>query len=208
MSLREMKATPLSGNEGRIKLGEKLSITGAVGSAGLVTVTCANSLQAGMFVLISGVTGMTDLNNEGKGHLVIEANSTTFKVELETSQEYGNGGTAQRIIPITKWDLNVNSESGSVKTSESGGWATRFKAGVKDWDFSYSGIEWDGARQMIVQEIYEVELDVDSNNYYSGTAIFESFKTGANVDSKNGCEITGTAKGSGELILSFRDLSA
>jgi len=203
----KMNATPLSGRSGRIKLGSAITITGATHAAGIITVTAANSLVAGMFVLISGVVGMTDLNNGGKGHIVIEANATTFKVEKTTSQTYTSGGTAKRIIPITKWDLDVKSQSGEATTSESGEWKERLLTGFKEWSFSYEGIEFDGADQMIIQEMHDVELDIDENNYYSGSAVFETFKTGSKITDANAMAVSGTASGSGPLVKTNNDLT-
>ncbi len=93
----------LSGKSGRIKLETAATISAATFSAGVATITVDTTanLRAGGFVLISGVVGMVELNNDGKGHLVTEiTDGTTFKVAIASGTTYVSGGSAQRIIPI------------------------------------------------------------------------------------------------------------
>jgi hypothetical protein len=191
-----------SGKSGRIKLGAAITITGAVHATGVVTVTAAaHGLMAGQFVLISGVTGMTDLNNGGKGHLVVAApTSDTFTVNLTTSQTYsGTGATAQRIIPISEWNANLNSEFAEVTDSESGDWKEKIVAGHKEWDGDYSGFEYEGADLPPFGEALDVELDISPAMYYKGNAIFNGVKTGAKVTGSDAVGVSGTFTGNGPL---------
>jgi len=189
----------LSGKSGRIKIGSAITITGAVCTDGVVAVTAVNTLSVGMFVLISGVVGMTDLNNSGKGHLVTVASGSGFSVVLATAQTYTSGGTAKRIIPITEYNLNINGEVGDAVDSESGEWKERLAGKFKDWDFDYNGIDYSGAAMPPVNEELAVELDIDANNYYSGNAIFDNAKIGVKIEGAQNVSISGTAKGNGAL---------
>ncbi len=189
----------ISGKSGRIKIGSVISITAATAAGGVVTVTAANTLSVGMFILISGVLGMVDLNNNGKGHLVTAASATDFEVALTTTQTYTSGGTAQRILPITDWNLNVSAEVAEALDSESGEWKERLIGKFKDWDGDYAALDYDGANMYPVGEELAVELDEDDANYYSGSAIFDNFKTGVKVAGAAAITVSGTFKGNGEL---------
>ena len=190
----------LSGKSGRIKIGNAIAITGAICAAGIVTVTAANALAPGMFVLISGVLGMVELNNSGKGHLVKTATPTEFEVELSTVQLYTSGGTATRIIPIIEFNLNRDSEVGDVTDSESGDWKENLVAGHKSWDGDYTGVMYDGDGDPPFAEELDAEFDIDETNIYSGKAIFKSQKTGVKINSTSGVAVTGTFTGTGALI--------
>jgi|GEM_PF-1551385 len=192
-----------SGKSGRIKLGAKKTITAAAIAAGVCTVTVtAHGFIPGQFVLISGVAGLTDLNNSGKGHLVVAApTADTFTVSLTSSQTYsGSGATAQRIIPISEWNLNINSEYAEVTDSESGDWKEKIVSGHKDWDGDFNGFEYEGAELPPISEALDVELDISSAMYYSGNAIFNSVKTGVKVAGSDAVTVSGTFQGNGALI--------
>lgn len=190
-----------SGKSGRIKIGSGKAITAAVVGAGVVDVTCvAHGLSAGMFVLISGVVGMTDLNNSGKGLLVESVGDVdTFTVNLTTAQVYTSDGTAQRILPLTKWDLTRTSPIGDVSDSESGDWAEKQFSGFKEWEATYEALASDGQDDAVFDNELAVELDLDENNYYSGSALFDSEKVSVDRKSAGGIPVSGTMKGNGAL---------
>jgi hypothetical protein len=193
----------LNGKSGRVKLGSAVSIASVAYANGVVTVTTStpHGFVAGQFILNKSVAGMTDLNNGGKGMLVASApTTTTFTVKLTTSQTYTTGGTVQRIIPITEWNLDADSEISETTDSESGDWKEKGISGHKDWKGDWKGFDYDGAAMAPLGESYAVELDIDANNYYSGTAIFKSFKTGAKVTGANSTELSGNFEGTGSLV--------
>lgn len=194
----------LSGKSGRIKIGEAKAITGASGTT-TITITCVgHGLSAGMFVLISSVGGMTDANNNGKGWLVESApTADTFTIvpATATSQTYTTGGSARRIIPITEWNIKGNSEVGEANDSETGEWKNRLKGRFKDWDGSYSALYHDGQEMPPLDDELEAEYDVDENNYYSGSAIFNGFDIGVKIEGAQASTISGTFMGNGELTL-------
>jgi hypothetical protein len=194
----------LSGKDGRIKLGTAVALAtpGAVITSGVCTVTTASAhgLVAGMFVLLKGVTGMADLNNLGKGFIVASApTTTTFTVTLTSSQTWTSGGTAQRIIPITDWSIDGSIETGDATDSESGAFKDKIVAGHKDWKGSYSGLDYDGAGLPPWGDILAAELDIDGTNYYSGTAIFNGWKSDVKVVGANAVTQSGTFEGTGVL---------
>ena len=192
----------LSGKSGRIKIGTAKNITGAAGTT-TITITCvAHGLSAGMYVLIADVGGMTDANNNGKGWVVKTApTADTFTIvpAVATSQTYISGGTAQRIIPITEYNLNINGEVGDAVDSESGEWKERLVGKFKDWDFDYSGIDHDDSAMPPINEECSVQLDIDSSNYYSGSAIFDNAKIGVKIEGAQAVTVSGTAKGNSTL---------
>src|ERR1019366_3422583 len=103
----------LSGRNGRIKIGAPIAFAAVTpvvitNKIATVTVATAHGWAVGMFVLISGVVGMTDANNKGKGFVILTAPTTvTFTVALDSSQTYTSGGTVQRIIPIAEWSIDA-----------------------------------------------------------------------------------------------------
>ena len=71
------------------------TITNAVHDAGVVTITAtAHGYTSNQQVLITGVVGMTDLND--KIHTVTVTDENTFTVPLTTAQTYTSGGSATR----------------------------------------------------------------------------------------------------------------
>ena len=101
----------LSGKTGRIKLGVTTAITAAVCTDKLVKISfaAAHSYVVGMFILVKGVVGMTDLNNKGKGFVITAISNTSggtpdysVTVVCDTTQTWTSGGTVQRIIPISE----------------------------------------------------------------------------------------------------------
>jgi hypothetical protein len=84
-----------------------------------------------------------------------------------------------------------------VSDSESGEWEEREIAGHKSWTFTYSALLYDGQGDLPIQEKLPVELDVDEDNYWGGTAIFESYDVTCKLT--DAVQVTGNASGSGAL---------
>lgn len=189
----------LSGKDGCVKLGASASVTGATASGGNCVVTSGLSVAVGDIVLISGVTGMTDLNNSGKGQLVTAIGSGTFTVALTTSQTFSLGGTAQRILPITQWSVDVNSEIADVTDSESGEWKENIVTGHKSWSGSYSGFLPNNSSDLPINQELAVELVVDSNNSFAGNAIFTNAKVDTKVPGADAVAVSGSFTGNGAL---------
>lgn len=191
----------LSGRNGRIKIGSSSSVTGAVATGASVVVTSGLSVAVGDWVLISSVTGLTDLNNSGKGHQVTAKGTGTFTVILpaSTSQTYTSGGTAQRIIPVSEWNLDVKGEVADVTDSESGSWKEHIDTGHKSWSGTFKGF-WNDAQTEPLMGSYAVELDLNSTNYYSGTAIFDAFSIGVKIPGADAVALSGNFTGTGALV--------
>lgn len=189
----------LSGSSGRVKIGSSASVTGATITSGNCVVTSGLSVSVGDIVLISGVVGMTDLNNSGKGHLVTAVGSGTFTVVLTSSQTYTSGGTAQRIIPITQWDLKQGSETADVTDSESGNWKENMVTGHKSWSGTYSGFLPNKSSELPLGVSLAVQLDVDANNSWSGTAVFNEASIGTKVVGADAVTVSGSFTGTGAL---------
>lgn len=196
----------LSGRSGRIKIGASIAFaatTPIVITSKIATVTtiAAHGLLAGMFVLISGVVGMTDANNKGKGFVILTAPTTTsFTVALDSSQTYTSGGTVQRIIPISEWAIDASSAVGGATDSESGDWKDKVPGGERDWKGTYSGFDYDGAGIPPLDEGHDAEFDVDAHNSWTGNAVFNSFKTNAKVAGAAVVTMDGGFEGNGELV--------
>ena len=198
----------LSGKSGRIKLGTSTAITGATSTNGVTKISfaAAHGFVVGQFILVKGVTGMTDLNNGGKGFLISAVANTaggtpdySVSVALTTTQTWISGGTVQRIIPITDWSMDGSIEAGDSTDSESGAFKDKIVAGHKEWKGSYSGLDYDGAGLPPWGDVMAAEFDIDGNNYYSGTAIFTGFKTDVKVVGASAVTMNGTFEGTGEL---------
>ena len=90
------------------------SISNAVHSSGVVTVTCTANhlLRTGEYVDISSVLGMTDLNSSFQ---ITRISATQFSVVLSTAQTYTSGGTWDREAP-----LNITSMTKRIYRTVSG----------------------------------------------------------------------------------------
>lgn len=90
------------------------SITAATHASGVVTITTSanNYLRAGDVVQITGVVGMTDLNNIFTVSSVVDA--THYKVALTTAQTYTSGGTWTRQSPWGTCTKRLYRTSGTV----------------------------------------------------------------------------------------------
>lgn len=193
----------LSGNSGRIKIGNTVGVvTPVTSSAGITTITtaAAHGLSAGMFVLISGAAGMTDLNNGGKALFVLSApTTTTLTVKLTSSQTYTSGGTLQRVIPITEWDINPKADKADQMDSESGGWKENTISSL-GFTGTYKALQSDGQHAPLFGVQLPCELDIDKNNFYTATLSFDGYKIGAKIAGANQVAIDGTFEGSGALV--------
>lgn len=197
-----MSIVKLSGKSGRIKLGTAVAITGATGTTTIV-VSSTLAPAVGDVVLISGVVGMTDLNNGGKGHVVTAIGTGTFTVVLATAtaQTWTSGGTAQKILPITGWDIDLKSDVADVTDSESGEWKERIVAGQKEWSGKYTGFYADQQGTPPLASSLAAEFDIDATNGWSGTAIFDAASIGVKVPGADAVSVSGTFQGSGALAI-------
>lgn len=199
------QAAKLSGKSGRVKVGAVATISTIAVATGIATITtaAAHGFIPGCFVLHKNIAGITDLNNGGKGMLVLTAPTpTTYTVAVTTSQTNATGGTAQRIIPITEWTLKASIPTSDSSDSESVEWANKEFTGLKEWSGSYDGYDRDGRAMALLGVKAAVELDVDANNYYSGTALFKDWDTGAKLKGDL-VTVKGSFDGDGELTKTF-----
>ena len=160
----------VSGNSGLVLYGNAKTITNATGTT-TITITATHSFAVGDRVFIEGVTGMTDINGT---HTVTQISSTvSFQIILSTatSQTYISGGSAWLATDITTWKLDLKTET--VDVTDSGditaGYKTFIPKGWTEGSGTFEGFFISGANLPPIGTSLIIRLEMNNENYYSGT---------------------------------------
>jgi len=131
------KGDAINGKYGKILYGAGIAITGAAHAAGVVTITAVgHGLSVGQYHDISGVVGMTDIND--KFRIISVPTDDTFTISKTTSQTYTSGGTIKKTVPIVDWSWSESSPTKDGTDNMSGDWAEKVQDGWKEGSGSFA----------------------------------------------------------------------
>jgi hypothetical protein len=190
----------INGTDGEVLFGSAVNITGASGTTTITVTASGHGLSAGDRIKIANVGGMTDLNGI---HTVATA-STTFTVVLSTatSQTYTTGGTVQKYMDMTKWDVEQTCGTQDVTDSGSSGWREKIPNGFADLKGSFEGFIVTGANFPTKGSSLTIRLNADSDTYWSGTGFITREGDSVSVGADNAVVMSLDFEGTGSWTVS------